>query len=403
MAKQRRPRRAFSTVKGVIRTAGDPGIAAVLDRAWQEAQGDDRILTHGFHAYPARIHPLLVRTLLLRFSKEGDRVLDPFAGSGTVAVEALAHHRRGFGCDIHPVPLGIARQRTRRATAERRKRLESTAATLLSRAASRARNRPSLDADPELSTAFLAPVLDELLALRDELGMIRDAEHRETLLWILSSLLVKLSRQSSESDTRLEHGPAAKGLALRLFRERTVELNLARRALLHAAGPRSPESPDPVLVRADARHLPLPDACFDLMISSPPYLGTYDYAGMQALRARFLGLPAETASQLEIGSRSATKAEPVQALQRYREQLGQVLTEVDRTLRPGARAFLVLGDPTAGDDRLSADRLIGELVENTRLTVIATASQARHSDSKSRSAGARRMEHLIALLRSTEE
>ena len=44
---------------------------------------------HGFHAWPARMHPMTARALIERFSAPGGKVLDPFAGSGTVAIEAM--------------------------------------------------------------------------------------------------------------------------------------------------------------------------------------------------------------------------------------------------------------------------------------------------------------------------
>ena len=48
-------------------------------------------LTHDFYRYPARFSPLFARSAIELFTEPGDTVLDPFAGSGTSLVEALAH------------------------------------------------------------------------------------------------------------------------------------------------------------------------------------------------------------------------------------------------------------------------------------------------------------------------
>jgi DNA modification methylase len=53
----------------------------------------------------------LVEPCLLAGSAEGDLVLDPFAGSGTVAVVALQHGRNFIGIELNPDYAEIARQR----------------------------------------------------------------------------------------------------------------------------------------------------------------------------------------------------------------------------------------------------------------------------------------------------
>ena len=44
---------------------------------------DQRAMTHGIHKYPAKFFPELPRWIIEHYSKEGDLILDPFAGSGT--------------------------------------------------------------------------------------------------------------------------------------------------------------------------------------------------------------------------------------------------------------------------------------------------------------------------------
>ncbi len=49
--------------------------------------------------------PYIPRNLLLRYSQEGDLVLDQFAGGGTTLVEARLLNRNIIGVDINPVAL----------------------------------------------------------------------------------------------------------------------------------------------------------------------------------------------------------------------------------------------------------------------------------------------------------
>ncbi len=46
--------------------------------------------------------PEVVRNLVLRYSKQGDTLLDPMVGGGTTAIEAKLLHRNLIACDINP-------------------------------------------------------------------------------------------------------------------------------------------------------------------------------------------------------------------------------------------------------------------------------------------------------------
>jgi len=53
----------------------------------------------------------LVEPCVLAGSAEGDTVLDPFSGSGTVGVVALRHGRNYIGCELNPQYADISRNR----------------------------------------------------------------------------------------------------------------------------------------------------------------------------------------------------------------------------------------------------------------------------------------------------
>jgi hypothetical protein len=68
--------------------------------------------THSFYNYPARFHPNFVKAVTEEFTKPGDIIVDPFMGSGTTAIEALACGRRFLGIDINPLAAFLARVKT---------------------------------------------------------------------------------------------------------------------------------------------------------------------------------------------------------------------------------------------------------------------------------------------------
>src|SRR5437879_11433120 len=63
---------------------------------------------YGTHPYFTRRPYNVVRKYILHYSKEGDRVLDPFGGSGVTAIEAFLENRQGIQNDINPLANFIA-------------------------------------------------------------------------------------------------------------------------------------------------------------------------------------------------------------------------------------------------------------------------------------------------------
>ncbi|MCG9129044.1 adenine specific DNA methylase Mod [Candidatus Poribacteria bacterium] len=69
-------------------------------------------LTHAIVSYPAKFIPQVVRYALNTYTKENDWVIDPFAGSGTVGVEAYLCKRNAFLLDLnlllnHLMPMKV--------------------------------------------------------------------------------------------------------------------------------------------------------------------------------------------------------------------------------------------------------------------------------------------------------
>ena len=62
-------------------------------------------------AHPCQYPVELVERLVLSMTEPGDRVLDPYMGSGSTLVAAVKHGREGLGCDTDPAFVEIARER----------------------------------------------------------------------------------------------------------------------------------------------------------------------------------------------------------------------------------------------------------------------------------------------------
>jgi len=59
--------------------------------------------THGYHRYPAKFLPNLVKKIIEDYTSKDDIIADLFAGCGTTLVESKIHGRTSIGVDINPV------------------------------------------------------------------------------------------------------------------------------------------------------------------------------------------------------------------------------------------------------------------------------------------------------------
>jgi len=68
--------------------------------------------SHGMYYYPARFIPQVVRYVIERYTEEGDWIIDPFGGSGTVAIEALITRRNATLLDLNPMVNKLVEAKT---------------------------------------------------------------------------------------------------------------------------------------------------------------------------------------------------------------------------------------------------------------------------------------------------
>ncbi|MCG9132441.1 adenine specific DNA methylase Mod [Candidatus Poribacteria bacterium] len=94
--------------------AASDGTELVSFRELVPEISDTGYLTHAIYAYPAKFIPQIVRYAINTYTKEGDWIVDPFAGSGTVGVEAYLCKRNAVLLDLnlllnHIMPLKVYR------------------------------------------------------------------------------------------------------------------------------------------------------------------------------------------------------------------------------------------------------------------------------------------------------
>ncbi len=349
------------------------------DPSWAFAElttRQTRYLTHAYHSYPAKFIPQLARRLIEEFSKPGDLVLDPFMGSGTTLVEAKLSGRPSAGVDINPVAHLISVAKT---TAVPPDAFQAELRHVEAALAADDETLPLAAPDHERIDYWFPPeskrTLARILALVESAG---DPRVRALLRCAFSNSLktssIWLQRSTKPTRDFKKKIPDPRQTFLRQARQmqkRNAEFyeQLAASGFLDT--PAEPHC-------ADARDAPVDDGSVALVVTSPPYVTSYEYADLHQLtalwfrymtdlpsfRKRFIGTahreprPARMESELaeriveRLGERRAKTAAEVAA---YFTDMREVFEAMKRKLKRRGRACVVVGNTNLlGVDILNA-------------------------------------------------
>lgn len=386
------PRRSLAQAPGAVSSRGEARLVEPLRRAWAlAAETEPDRLTHGFHTYPGRMHPAVAAQVIADVAGSGATVLDPFCGGGTVLVEAMVAGCEGIGVDLNPLALRIAEVRCAIRDDTSRERFRTLAAAIGE--ASEARVRGRVDSRAPLPKWELqwyqVHILKELAGLWAEIRTLPLGEDRRALEMVFSAIVVKFSRQRAETTDRKLDRRLRKGLVTEFFVRKADEL-VERWGELADAVPKGSRAPR--LIEGDALRLPrlLERRRVDLVLTSPPYGGTYDYVEHHARRYPWLGMKTDRFRKHELGARrrhgEGTRGD-------WDREVGHMLDAIAQVLAPGGVAVVLVGDGQLGRERVAADGQLEQLAPRAGLRVCAVASQPR-ADWRG---GPPRKEHLVAL------
>jgi hypothetical protein len=256
---------------------------------------------HGYHRYPAKFIPQLVRRIIENYSLPDSLVGDPFLGSATTGIEALRSGRRFWGADINPVALLISRTKCRAIDPELLSGywLQLSKKTLkLPRAGRRPLTRieeirvlaidiARASANERLAYWFPAThaaVLEELLNF---IIRVRDEVVRTFFLCAFSNILRSCSIWLSGSTKPQKDVKKVLSDPVEAFYRQSSDM-LRRNTLYWLDLRKSKTTPARLAKRCsiekqDARCLQLHNQQFDLLVTSPPYATCYQYLELHQL------------------------------------------------------------------------------------------------------------------------
>ena len=317
-----------------------------LELSWSEADLPERERTkhvHRLHPYLGKFIPQLVEVLLDRYFAPGQRVLDPFAGSGTTLVQALESGLDATGVDVAAFNCLLMRVKTARYD-------ELLLESELRDACRRLLACEAMSQGQSLGRGYVgqwfAPqAAAELLFWR---GLVDEYEHADVLRVVLARA-ARSARRTTHFDLDFPRAPQLEPYwchkhrrtcrpveTARQFLSRYALDTLARIKQFAHARARAREAD---VLHGDARSLALAGP-FDGIVTSPPYPGLIDYHEQHRYAYELLGL--DDLRDLELGAAAGGTSRP--AIEAYCDGIVAVLARARDSLRAGAPFMIVVND-----------------------------------------------------------
>ncbi|MFZ1082280.1 MAG: DNA methyltransferase [Candidatus Kryptoniota bacterium] len=354
---------------------------------------------HNFHSFPAKFPPQLPRLFIDYLTDPEDIVLDPMVGSGTTIIEATSAGRIGVGFDIDPLSILISKVK---ATSIDPAKVQTAALQVVQGAEISLLKTSRLEKEIEkrfdektkefIDYWFSRETQTEIMALLIQIEKVDDGEVKDFLRLLLSSIIVTKSGGVSlawdlghtrphklNQGQQKKYKPAIQEFEKRLLRN----LQSLRDGSKNGKG---------FVQFGSAENLPLKDDSIDLIVTSPPYASNaidymrahkfslvwlgMDVGYLSHLRSKYIGSdkvadynfkeipPATTKIISRISNLDRQKGK---ALHRYYNEMASVLCEMQRVLKPGKTAIVVVGSSIMRGIDTETDKCLVEIGESLDL------------------------------------
>lgn len=370
------------------------------DPSWAFAgltQRETNYATHCYHRYPAKFIPQLAARLIQELSCEGEWVLDPFMGSGTALVEAKRLRRPSVGVDINPVAYWVAQakvnaiepQRLKRAILEVLTRVPSQQPSLFNSEL----NEGVEEFHERLRYWFPPQSLMALRAIHEAIERLPEDDLKIFFRCALSHCLKPLSYWHDRSVKPMRKLNRRIPDARRVFATHVKRMERGNREFWEILTANHALEVPTLPYCADARTLPAEEGVISLVITSPPYVTSYEYADLHQLsvlwfgattdlksfRKGFIGrsngiepVPQQMGSPLaerivqQLGERNPRKASEC-AL--YFTEMYQCFTEMRRVLKLGGAVAIVIGNTHISGVEIQNAQVFAEQLEGLGFTL----------------------------------
>lgn len=359
-----------------------------IDPSWSFSDKtikDTSYITHGYYTYPAKFIPQLASRLIIEYSREGDIIVDPFMGSGTTVVEAIVNNRIGIGTDINDIAFLIAKVKTTPIQAikllQEFNRIENDLRGRMNGnyAESLRKSLASIPQNERIDYWFLPQQKEKLSIIFARILEVEDEDVKNFFLVAFAQILKSCSiwLQKSVKPTRDQSKKVYEPLAL--FSNQAKKMIRRHDEFNKILSEKVKSNLDEfrIIKCEDSRKLPCEDNKAQAIVTSPPYVTSYEYADLHQLpslwfgylselpefRKKFIGSAYKDREKIDLKSSLARNIveqlgenKKGREVRYYFADMLETFSEVKRVLKPGGKACIVIGNTQfQGVDILNAE------------------------------------------------
>jgi DNA modification methylase len=334
-----------------------------------------RAHTHSYHRYPAKFIPQLVQQLIKKYAPKGNEVIcDPFGGCGTTLVEAKITGRKSIGFDINPIAKLITQVKV---TPISPKLLGKYRAEFLLNH-KKAKGK-AIKHHPRINYWFDASTTRSLDEIYLGIRCIKNQKVKRFFLCAFSHNLKNCSRWLMKSiKPQIDPGKKIPKPLESFLRHLDSMIRKNEEFYAELKESKHLSVPAQMYRRDSTQTLPLKNNSIDMVITSPPYVTSYEYADLHQLsllwfgddprhfkkwhkfsnefndfRKQFIGTSYKNARdkffKSTIAEKIVTSLEKVDRplatdVSNYFSDMRKVFAEMHRILKTGGKACVIVGN-----------------------------------------------------------
>jgi len=354
--------------------------------------GNERELKwHRIHAYPAKFPAFITGKAVEHARSKGvevNKVADIFCGCGTTAFEARRLNLDFWGCDVNPVATLIA---SVKGETYQSARLERYFSEIEAEFTNSGKTAAIEFENKRIQYWFSESQSNELSAIKQSVETLLNGKYRDFFLCAFSNILKPASRWLTKS-IKPQIDPTKKPQKpWHLFEQ---QVNLMLTALNEIKVPSRKSEID--IQTTNFFEADLKQGSVDLIVTSPPYVTSYEYADLHQLSTLWLGFAddyrdlrkgtvgslykdfdfnADVKTLCSLGSKMVFRLYNIDkrkaaATARYFKDLEATVHRCKSVLRKGGMLFFVIGDTEYKDVRVENSKLLAACLKASGFTEI---------------------------------
>lgn len=346
--------------------------------------------THGYHRYPAKFLPDVVRKIIEEYAKGSNLIADLFAGCGTTLVEAKIHGISSVGVDINPVAQLITKVKTTPLAPDDLQQAYTALVNLFDKY--NESDYEDIKKHERIDYWFTPSQKAKIAFLYDTVFHLEVDDDTKDFFYVCISHILKNCSWWLQSGTKpqrdMEKEPEDPFNEFKRHCNKMIGWNEKFYNELSKIGYLG--IPCEIYL-GDARHTSITSESIDAIITSPPYVTSYEYADIHQLtaywmeyisdihefRKKFIGssysgndsliVPNSKQAQKIVNDLSENSKHIARDVAQYFNDMQEVAKEMARVLAPNGHACIVIGNTTIKEVQIKSAEVFYEFLRNAGL------------------------------------